>query len=152
MSPTKRDDGAGKRAAHVVVVDDQVKNGDDHLEEKSAAPLAEINQMLVMIRDLSERTNRIKFFRREQTNKHWEDSTESSVASREREVGAGSKLRTLEHNPLMEPSNVSPATYFGVRRQQQAGIEIPPAEYAGPAVNMVQAPDPGVNRAGFPAG
>uniref|UniRef100_A0AAV1U717 Uncharacterized protein n=1 Tax=Peronospora matthiolae TaxID=2874970 RepID=A0AAV1U717_9STRA len=118
MRPTKRDDGADKRAAHVVVVDDQVKNGDDHLERKSAAPLAAINQMLVMLGDLSERMNRIDVFQREQTNKRWEDSPESSVASREREVGAGLKFRTLEHTPPKEPSNVSPATYFCVRRQQ----------------------------------
>uniref|UniRef100_A0AAV1TDD3 Uncharacterized protein n=1 Tax=Peronospora matthiolae TaxID=2874970 RepID=A0AAV1TDD3_9STRA len=82
MSPTKRDDGAAKRAAHVVVVDDQVKNGDDHLEEKSAAPLAAINQMLVMLGDLSERINPIKVFQGERTNKHWEDLPELSVASR----------------------------------------------------------------------
>uniref|UniRef100_A0AAV1T3H2 Uncharacterized protein n=1 Tax=Peronospora matthiolae TaxID=2874970 RepID=A0AAV1T3H2_9STRA len=127
-------------------------NGDDHLEEKSAAPMAAINQMLVMLGDLSERMNRMEVFQRERNNKHWENLPESSVASREREVGACLKLRSLEHTSPQEPSSVSPATYFGVRRQQQAGVEIPPAGYAGPAVNMGQAPDPGVNRAGLPAG
>uniref|UniRef100_A0AAV1UWV8 Uncharacterized protein n=1 Tax=Peronospora matthiolae TaxID=2874970 RepID=A0AAV1UWV8_9STRA len=59
--------------------------------------------------------NRMEVFQRERAIKHWEDSPELSVASREREVGAGLKLRTLEHTPPKEPSNVSPATYFGVR-------------------------------------
>ena len=108
--------------------------------------------MLVMLGNLSERMNRMEVSQREQANKHWEDSPESSVASREREVGSGLKLRALEHTPSKRPSNMSPATYFGVRRQQQADVEIPPAVFAGPAVNMGQGPDPGVYRAGLPAG
>ncbi|KAI9914614.1 hypothetical protein PsorP6_008310 [Peronosclerospora sorghi] len=80
--------------------------------------------------------NRMEVSQREQANNHWEDSPESIVASREREVGAGLELRTLEHTPPKGPLNVSPTTYFGVRRQQQEDVEITPAGYAGPAVNM----------------
>ena len=43
MSPDKRDEGAAEHAAPVVVVDGQDKVTDDHLEEKSAAPLAAMN-------------------------------------------------------------------------------------------------------------
>ena len=52
MSPTKRVGGAAELAAHTVVVDD------NHLEEKSAAPLTAIEKMLVMLGDLFERWNR----------------------------------------------------------------------------------------------
>ena len=58
-------------------------------------------------------------------------------------MGAGLNLRTLEHTPPEGPSNVSIATYFDVRRQQQAGVEITPARYSVPEVNMGQTPDPG---------
>ena len=60
MSPTKRVGGAADLAAPTLAVDGQVETGRHHLEEKSAAPLAAIEQMQVMLGDLSERMNRME--------------------------------------------------------------------------------------------
>ena len=82
---------------------------------------------------------------REQDGKNWQGSPESSIASREKEVGAGINLRTLERTPPKEAPNVSPENYFGIRRQQQqAGVEGPHVILAEPGINMGQASVPGV--------
>ena len=52
-----------------MAVDIQDKAGDDW-EEKSAAPLAAINQTLGMLGDLSERMNRMEVSQIEQADKH----------------------------------------------------------------------------------
>ena len=101
--------------------------------------------MLVMLRDLSKRVNRMEVSQREQDGKNWQGSPESSIASREKEVGAGINLRTLERTPPKESPNVSPENYFGIRRQQQqAGVEGPHVILAEPGINMGQASVPGV--------
>uniref|UniRef100_A0AAV1TB25 Uncharacterized protein n=1 Tax=Peronospora matthiolae TaxID=2874970 RepID=A0AAV1TB25_9STRA len=86
MSPIKRVGGAAEPAAHAVVVDDH------HLEEKSAAPAEAIEKMLAMLGGLSERMNRMEVSQREQGDKNWQGSPESSIASRQQEVGAGINL------------------------------------------------------------
>uniref|UniRef100_A0AAV1TSQ0 Uncharacterized protein n=1 Tax=Peronospora matthiolae TaxID=2874970 RepID=A0AAV1TSQ0_9STRA len=146
MSPIKRVGGAAEPAAHTVVVDDH------HLEEKSAAPAEAIEKMLAMLGDLFERMNRMEVSQREQGGKNWQGSPDSSIASRQQEVGAGINLQTLSRTPPKESPNVSPATYFGIRRQQQAGVEGPHARKAEEGVNMGQAPVPGIYRAGLPEG
>ena len=70
MSSTKSDEGAADHAAPVVVVDGQAMADNDHLEEKPAAPLAAINILLVMPRDLSERMNRMEVSQREQSGRY----------------------------------------------------------------------------------
>uniref|UniRef100_A0AAV1VC45 Uncharacterized protein n=1 Tax=Peronospora matthiolae TaxID=2874970 RepID=A0AAV1VC45_9STRA len=135
MSPSKRVGGAAESAAHTVVVDDH------HLEEKSAALSEAIEKMLAILGDVSERMNRMEVSQREQGGKNWQGSPESSMASRQQEVGAGINLQTLDRTPPKESPNVSPATYFGIRRQQQAGIEGPHARKAEEGVNIVGMPD-----------
>uniref|UniRef100_A0AAV1VL66 CCHC-type domain-containing protein n=1 Tax=Peronospora matthiolae TaxID=2874970 RepID=A0AAV1VL66_9STRA len=108
--------------------------------------------MLAMLGDLSERMNRMEVSQREQGGKNWQGSPESSIASRQQEVGAGINLQTLNRTPTKESPNVSPATYFGIRRQQQAGVEGPHARKAEEGVNMGQAPVPGIYRADLPEG
>lgn len=66
MSPTKRVGGAADLVAPGVAVDGQVKPDPHHWEEKSAAPLATIEQMLVMLSDLSETMNRMEVSQRQQ--------------------------------------------------------------------------------------
>ena len=59
MSPTKRDAGAAYQAEPDVVTDGPNKTNDHYLEEKSAAPLGAMDQMLAMLGDLSDRMNRM---------------------------------------------------------------------------------------------
>ena len=88
---------------------------------------------------------------REQDSKDDVNSPKPKEAARAREVGAEINIQALEKIPPKASPNVSPATYFGMRQHQQADVEGPPARVAGPEVNTVQTPDPGVYGAGLPA-
>ena len=93
----------------------------------------------------------MEVFRREQDSNKDGNSPEPRATGWAREVGAGINLQALEHTPPNASPNVSPATYFGIRQHHQAGVESLPARVAGPEVNTVQTPDPGVYGAGLPA-
>ena len=74
-----------------------------------------------------------------------------------RQPGKGGRGRNqypdLGTNPSQVLLNVSPATYFGIWRQQkQAGIEGTPARFADPGIRMSQSPHTGAYGAGLPAG
>ncbi|CCI41695.1 unnamed protein product [Albugo candida] len=96
--------------------------------------------------------NRMEVSQKEQDSRLSTDSPESRAVNLEREVGAGNNILTLEHPPPKDLLNVSPLTYFSIRRQQQqAGVEGLPARFADPGINMSQASDPGAYWVGLPA-
>ena len=144
MSPTKRDAGAAYPAAPDVVTDGPNKTDDHLLEEKSAAPVGAMDQMLAMLGDLSDRLNRMEVARNEQVDKDQKGSPESIFGS-SLGVGAGMSLQALEHTPPPKKSpNVSPATYFMARRQ--ANIAGRPADHVAADFNMGQFPEPVLHR------
>lgn len=91
MSPSKRVAGAADQAAPAVVVDGSNMATDDPLEEKSAAPMGAMDQVLAMLGDLSERMNRMEVSQKEQGGKDRQGSPESIFGSA-LEVGAGMTL------------------------------------------------------------
>uniref|UniRef100_A0AAV1T1C0 Uncharacterized protein n=1 Tax=Peronospora matthiolae TaxID=2874970 RepID=A0AAV1T1C0_9STRA len=133
----KRVGGAAKPAAPDVVVDGQDNANDHYLEEKSTAPEKAIEKMLVTLRDMSERMNRMESSGREQGGRMNADSPELRTDYRKREVAAGINTKASDGSPPMVSLTVSAATTFGLRRQQhQAGVEALPARYADLGVNM----------------
>jgi hypothetical protein len=74
-----------------VVTDDPNKTDDHYLEEKSAAPVGAMYQMLDMLEDLSDRLNRMEVAQNEQVRKNQKRSLESIFGSA-LEVGAGMTL------------------------------------------------------------
>uniref|UniRef100_A0AAV1U801 Uncharacterized protein n=1 Tax=Peronospora matthiolae TaxID=2874970 RepID=A0AAV1U801_9STRA len=91
MSPKKRDAGADYQAGPVVVTYGSNKTDNHHLEEKSAASVRAMDQMLAMLGDLSDRMNRMEFARTEQASKDQKGSPESIFGS-VLGVGAGMSL------------------------------------------------------------
>ena len=141
MSPTERVGGLAQGAKPAVVVDGQRNH---QFEEKSAAPLGAMDQMLAMLGDLSDRLNRMEVARDEQASKVQNGSPESIFGSA-LGVGAGMSLQALEHTPPPKRSpNVSPATYFMARRQ--ANIAGRPEDHVAANFNMGQFPEPALHR------
>ena len=115
MSPTKRVAGAANRAAPAVVVDVPNKAIDNHIEEKSTAPIGAMDQVLAMLGDLSKRMNRVEVSQKEQGGKDRQGSPES-IFGLALGLGAGMTLQALDRIPPHKRSPyVSPATYFGER-------------------------------------
>ena len=80
-SPTKRVAGAADQAAPAGVVDGPYKATDDHLEEKSVAPMGTMDQVLSMLGALSKHMHRLKVSQKEQGGKYRQRSPESIFGS-----------------------------------------------------------------------
>ena len=122
MSSKKRVVGAAQEGKPAMAVDGNVTTGDTQLEEKSAVPATALDKMLAMLGDLSDRMGRMESTQAGQVNRKSKDSEESSIVGSVLGSRAGITLQALEHTPLRKPTpNVSPASYFGARRQAFAG-------------------------------
>ena len=135
-----------------MVVDGPNKANDDRLEEKSAAPMEAINQVLAMLGDLSEQMNRMEVFQKEQGGKDRQGSPESIFGSALGER-AGMTLQALKRTPPPKKSpNVSPATYFGERHHIHANGDGRPVNPIVTDFNMGPAPGLAHPRQEMPAG
>ena len=83
----KRVGGVAEQAVPTVAADDLNKVDGHHLEEKSAAPETALDKVLAMLRDLSDRMNRMEVSQREQAGGRRKDSAESSGLVRPWEPG-----------------------------------------------------------------
>ena len=81
MSPSERDAGAAAQARPVVVTDGPNMAANNHLGEKSAAPVGAIDKVLDMLRNLSERMNRMEVSQKEQVVKDQKGSPKTIFGS-----------------------------------------------------------------------
>ena len=97
------------QAGPVVVTDGPNKTAENHLEEKSTAPVGAMDQVLVMLGDLSDGINRMEVSQKEQADKDQKGSPESIFESAL--DGSGDFFQALECTPPPKRSpNVSPTT------------------------------------------
>ena len=150
--PNERNAGAAAQAGPVVVTDGHNKAANNHLEEKSAAPVGAMDKVLAMLGDLSKRMNLVEVSQKKQVGKSLKGSPESIFCS-SLVVGVEMSLQPLErtHPPKKSP-NVSPATYFGARRHNQVKVGGRPADHVAADFNMVPEPGPVHHRQEVPAG
>ena len=152
MSPREHDAGEAAQDEPVVVTDGPNKAANNHLEEKSAAPVGAMDKVLAMLGNLSERMNRMEVSQKEQVGEGQKGSPES-IFGLSLGVGAGMSLQALGRTPPPKKSpNVSPATYFWAWCHNQVNVGKQPADHVAADFNMRPGPGPVYHRQNVPAG